>query len=216
MRATLIKNRSDFTSLRNALEDLHSLLARELLITPQKPAIARSHAAAAARMSVEDTTDNVNNSMGSGDASFTVSRLTANEPATVQFADFAGFQSVLNVDANGSYTADLSSLSDRTITSSTTSTTSSLSAANLGAPIPGNSVVLDTDKGLNPSLSFDGTDPAHAVFTISGLNGDEHGTVTFTDVSGHQRRSSRLIQWGVLGKSVKPYGWGGNLSPLGD
>ena len=61
-----------------------------------------------------------------------------------------------------------------------------MSAANLGAPIPGNSVVLDTDKGLNPSLSFDGTDPAHAVFTISGLNGDEHGTVTFTDVSGHQ------------------------------
>ena len=32
-------------------------------------------------------------------------------------------------------------------------------------------------KDVSPTLSFDGTDPADAVFTISGLNGDEHGTV---------------------------------------
>ena len=35
-------------------------------------------------------------------------------------------------------------------------------------------------------MSVDATNPAHTVFTVSGLEGDETGTVTFTDASGHQ------------------------------
>jgi hypothetical protein len=125
------------------------------LITTPKAALVTSHSAATATLSVEDTPDNVINSTGSGDTSFTVPRLAANEPATVPSVDSA----------------------DRTNTSSD---------SGLDTAIQGKSVALDADKSSGPSLSFNGTDPAHAVFTISGLNGDEHGTVTFTDVSGHQ------------------------------
>ena len=88
----------------------------------------------------------------------------------------------MNVGGNGGYTADLSTLTDGTITSV-------LSAANLAGHVmtaTGNAVSLDTDKDLNPSLSVDATNPTHTVFTVSGLEGDETGTVTFTDASGHQ------------------------------
>ena len=50
----------------------------------------------------------------------------------------------------------------------------------------GNPVTLDTDSTLTPSVSVDTTNPAHVTFTIAGLEGDETGTMTFTDVSGRQ------------------------------
>src|SRR5689334_786933 len=74
---------------------------------------------------------------------------------------------------------------DSSLTSSGASGRSTLSDATVTSSPSG--VNSDTaDKASGPSLSFNGTDPAHSVFTISGLNGDEHGTVTFTDASGHQ------------------------------
>jgi hypothetical protein len=43
---------------------------------------------------------------------------------------------------------------------------------------------LDTDSSLKPSLSVDATNPAHVTFTVSGLEPDYSGTVTFSDASG--------------------------------
>ena len=45
---------------------------------------------------------------------------------------------------------------------------------------------LDTDSAMTPSLSVDATNPAHVTFTVSGLESDYSGTVTFTDASGKQ------------------------------
>jgi len=50
----------------------------------------------------------------------------------------------------------------------------------------GNSVSLDTDKVLSPTLSVDAVNPTHVGLTNSGIVGDESGTVTFTDASGNQ------------------------------
>ena len=44
----------------------------------------------------------------------------------------------------------------------------------------------DSDASLMPSLSVDATIPSHVTFTVAGLEGDESGTVTFTDPSGRQ------------------------------
>jgi hypothetical protein len=50
----------------------------------------------------------------------------------------------------------------------------------------GNSVLLDTDKGLNPTSSVGPANPTHVPLTMSGLEGDGSGTVTSTDASGKQ------------------------------
>src|SRR5262249_7565368 len=110
-----------------------------------------------------------------------VSGLKVNETATVTFTDVDNHQVMVNVSANGNYSANLSTLDDGTITSS-------LSAI-LGAhttSVAGNALTLDTDRDLTPALTVDAADPAHVTFTVSGLEGDESGTVTFTDTNGLQ------------------------------
>jgi hypothetical protein len=47
-------------------------------------------------------------------------------------------------------------------------------------------VLLDTDKDVQPVVSVDAASPAHVTFKVSGLEGDEHGTMTFTDTAGQQ------------------------------
>jgi len=47
-----------------------------------------------------------------------------------------------------------------------------------------NQVSLDTDSVLNPSLTVNAANPSNVVFTVSGLESDYSGTVTFTDSSG--------------------------------
>ena len=48
----------------------------------------------------------------------------------------------------------------------------------------GNAVSTDIDSGLNPTLSVNATNPADVIFTVSGLESDYSGTVTFTDTTG--------------------------------
>jgi Right handed beta helix region len=48
----------------------------------------------------------------------------------------------------------------------------------------GNAVSLDTDSGLSPTLSVNAANPADVKFTVSGLESDYSGTVTFTDSTG--------------------------------
>ena len=48
----------------------------------------------------------------------------------------------------------------------------------------GNSITLDTDRDLTPTMTVNAANPANVTFTVVGLEGDEHGTVTFTDTNG--------------------------------
>ena len=128
----------------------------------------------------DDTADQVINAAESNAVAFTVSGLQAGTVGKVTFADGADHQVVVNVAANGTYSANLSALTDGTISSSLSSTapTGRVTSA------IGNSVSLDTDSGLNPTLSVDAANPTDVKFTVSGLESDYSGTVTFTDSTG--------------------------------
>ena len=134
-----------------------------------------------AGLSVDNTTDHVINATEANDVAFTVSGLTVNETAKVTFTDAANHQVVVNVGANGSFSANLSALDDGTITSSLSAT----GPAGHTATASGNAVALDTDSDLAPTITVDAANPANVAFTIGGLEGDETGTVTFTDTTGH-------------------------------
>jgi len=137
---------------------------------------------AAASVSVNDTADHIINAAESTAVAFTVSGLAAGATGAVTFTDIANHQVVVRVGGNGTYSANLSALADGTVTSALSATDTS--GNNVIAS--GNAVPLDTDSTLTPSLSVDATNPAHVTFTVSGLEGDESGTVTFTDGSNHQ------------------------------
>ena len=47
-----------------------------------------------------------------------------------------------------------------------------------------NAITLDTDRDLTPTMTVNAANPANVTFTVVGLEGDEHGTVTFTDANG--------------------------------
>ena len=124
---------------------------------------------ASASLSVADTSDHIINATESASVAFTVSGLSAATTGAVTFTDSGNHQVVIDVQGNGAYSADLSTLTDGTITSS-------LSAAGpSGNPVlaTGNAVTLDTDRGLTPTVSVNAVDPAHVTFTISGLEGDD-------------------------------------------
>ena len=70
----------------------------------------------------------------------------------------------------------------------------------------GNTVSLDTDSALNPSLSVNAANPSDVTFTVSGLESDYSGTVTFTDLNG----KSDVLQIGSNGL------YSANLSNLAD
>ena len=131
-------------------------------------------------LSVDDTADHVINAAESTDVAFSVSGLAAGVTGAVTFTDSSNHQVVANVGGNGTYSANLSGLSDGAIASS----------LSVGGPIgsqttaAGNVVSLDTDSGLNPTLSVNAADPTNVKFTVSGLESDYSGTVTFTDATG--------------------------------
>ena len=50
--------------------------------------------------------------------------------------------------------------------------------------VAGNAITLDTDRDLTPTMTVNAANPANVTFTVVGLVGDEHGTVTFTDANG--------------------------------
>ena len=127
---------------------------------------------------VDGTADHIINASESAAVAFTVSGLSRGETGTVTFTDASNHNVVVGADGNGTYSANLSALTDGQINSS-------LATGN-GAAATGNPITLDTDSSLTPSVSVDTTNPAHVTFTIAGLEGDESGTMTFTDASGRQ------------------------------
>ena len=154
------------------------------LQSPAAPTLAsvmsNASGTANATLSVNDTTDHIINSTEAGNVSFTVSGLGSNETGAATFTDAANHQVVVNVGANGEFSADLSTLTDGTITSSLSVT----DPAGHTATVSGNAVSLDTDSALNPSLTVNAANPANVIFTVSGLESDYSGTVTFTDSTG--------------------------------
>ena len=151
---------------------------------PKDAAVVSSFAthAGSATLVINDTADHIINATEAAAVTFAVSGLQAGAAGMVTFSDASNRQVAVAVDGNGKFSANLSSLTDGTITSSL--------AANdpngTGTGATGNSVSLDTDSSLTPSLSVDATIPSHVTFTVSGLESDYSGTVTFTDASGDQ------------------------------
>ena len=111
---------------------------------------------------------------------FTVSELEAGAIGMVTFSDASNNQVVADVGGNGIFSAKLSGLTDGTITYPLSATVSNGS----GTTATGNSVSLDIDSSLNPALSVNAANPADVTFTVSGLESDYSGTVTFTDSTG--------------------------------
>jgi hypothetical protein len=104
----------------------------------------------------------------------------------VTFSD-GSHTKVAAVTGNGTFSADLSSLSDGVITSSLQVTDPSGNSHSA----TGNAVALDADSTVQPVLAVNDTadhvinaaEAKTVAFTISGLEGDETGTVTFSDGS---------------------------------
>src|SRR6516165_8444727 len=134
---------------------------------------------------------------GAGQVAFTISGLASDDSGTLTFSDQAGHAvvgTIVNgqaVDSQGHQTStvNLSSLSDGTITSSLA--VSDTAGNQFSAS--GNAVPLDQDLGEHPSVLVNGgsTTPIGAAgagqvaFTISGLEPDDSGTLTFSDQARH-------------------------------
>src|SRR3974390_289158 len=187
---------SAFPNPSATTENLNLFIHNNITGTPSISAQVQQNAT----LTVNDTSDHIINATESSAVAFTVSGLGGNQSGSVTFTDAANHQVVVDVGANGSFTADLSTLTDGTITSSL----STSDTAGHTASATGNSVTLDTDKDLTPDVTVNAADPAHVTFTISGLEGDETGTMTFTDSLGH----SDVINIGSNGT------YGANLSNL--
>ena len=133
-------------------------------------------------LAINDPANQLVNAAEVNNVPFTVSGLALNETATVIFTDVDNNQVSVNVNADESYSANLSTLDDGTITSSLVE----IGQGDLTTPVAGTSITLDTDRGLTPTMTVNAANPANVTFTVGGLEGDEHGTVTFTDTNDRQ------------------------------
>src|SRR5258707_612904 len=138
-----------------------------------------------ATLVVADTADHVINNAESTAVSFTVGGLDDTGSGTVTFSDGVNPNVVVSITGNGTYTVNLHSLKDGSITSALAFTD------NVGNPAnaTGNSVALDTDKTEVATLNVNDT-ADHAInnaestavsFTVGGLDDTGSGTVTFSD-----------------------------------
>ena len=131
-----------------------------------------------------------------GQVAFTIRGLASDDSGTLTFSDQAGHAVVVAI-ANGQAvdgqghplsTVNLSGLGDGTITSSLT--VSDPAGNQFSAS---NTVPLDQDLGEHPSVLVNGgsttpigaADAAQVALTISGLEADDSGTLTFSDQAGH-------------------------------
>jgi hypothetical protein len=149
-----------------------------------------------------------NTNIGSAAAaavSFTIAGLDAEDTGTVTFTDAGNNKVTVAVDgAHTSYTANLTSLTDGSISSSLAVNTDT--AGNTFTPVAGNSATLDRDTAEQAALKLTvnngspipiwaanaGTVP----FTIAGLDPEDAGTVTFTDGTNQVAVSITGIQTG--------------------
>jgi hypothetical protein len=149
-----------------------------------------------------------------GSVPFTVAGLDPEDTGTVTFSDGTNQVAVKVSAGQSDYTADLMTLSDGPITSTLAVDTDP--TGNSFAPVPGNTVNLDTDKAYAPVLQVDGGTPnifvnvgtaAAVPVTLTGLETGDTGTVTFTDSAGHSV---------PLAVSASQTSYTVNLSPLAD
>ena len=171
--------------LNSAAADIvhgRALNADPLLISPSGSPVTAAPVVGAPTLSINDTPDHVINAIESTSVAFSVSGVPTGATGQVTFTNSANHQDVVSIAGNGTYSANLSTLLDGTISSSLSATSSSGSSTT----ISGNSVSLDTDRDLNPTVSVNAINPSHVTFTISGLEGDETGTITFTDSHNQQ------------------------------
>ena len=135
---------------------------------------------AAPSLSIDDTSDHLINATESTAVAFTVSGLSPGATGAVTFSDASNHQVVVGVGGDGTFSANLSGLTDGTITSLLSATGPSGDSTRA----IGNAVSLDTDSGLDPTLSVNAANPSDVIFTVSGLESDYSGTVSFTDTTG--------------------------------
>src|SRR5690348_5664402 len=163
-----------------------------------------------ATLSVNDTVDHVINNAESTAVSFTVAGLDQAGSGTVTFTDIHGHTVSVGVTGNGTFSANLSSLDDGSITSALAFTDTDGNPASA----TGNAVALDTDKTEVATLSVNDTvdhvinnaESTAVSFTVAGLDDGGSGTVTFTDIHGH------TVSVGVTGNGT----FSANLSSLDD
>jgi hypothetical protein len=128
----------------------------------------------------------------------------------VSFTDSHG--NTVQVSLNGtqtSYTANLASLSDGTIASSVS--VNGDPAGNTFAPVSGNSASLDRDIGEQAALkvTVNGGNPIGAAiaggvpFTITGLEPDDNGTVTFSDGNAAHNVVVKIVKGVPAATSIK-------------
>jgi hypothetical protein len=146
---------------------------------------------AALKLTVNGDSTTPIGSAGAGTVAFTVAGLDPEDSGAVTFTDASNKTVMVNVTGGQtSYTANLSTLADGSITSSLQVNTDS--AGNLFTPVSGNSVPLDQDAGeqaalkltVNGGSTLIGSAGASTVpFAIAGMDGEDTGTATFTDVN---------------------------------
>ncbi|WP_275288535.1 Ig-like domain-containing protein, partial [Halomonas elongata] len=120
-----------------------------------------------------DDADGLINADEAGASSYTVSGLDAEATAEATFTDSNGDSVTVNVTANGSVTADLSTLADGEITSELAITDD----AGNTATVTGDSVTLDTTA---PTVTVDPLDTNDTTPALSGTVDDADATVTVT------------------------------------
>ena len=139
-----------------------------------------------------DTIDHVINAAELTGVDFTAAGRGHGASGPMTFTDAADHQTV-DVAGNGSFTAGLT---DGTIRSS-------LPAGDgAGHTTTATSVLPDTDKGPSQTSSVNAVNPTHMTPTISGLEGDEFGTVTSTGANG---KLSAVISAGATVELASAY-----------
>ena len=161
-----------------------------------------------ANLLVEDTADHVIDATEARNVTFTVSGLNPGAIGRVSFTDSDHDQVQVNIDSNGTYSADISTLMGGTITSALLAidllTGTSFAAS--GNPVLLEKSVTNAALAVNSTADhvINATESTAVTFTVSGLTPGETGVVTFTDASSHH------IVVGVHGNGS----YSANLSPL--
>src|SRR5690348_2323961 len=206
-----------FSANLSSLDDGSITSALAFTDTEGNSAAATHHAVAlatdkteVATLSVNDTVDHVIHNAESTPASFTLAAYTTLCRSTATFTDIHGHTVSVGVTGNGTFSANLSSLDDGSITSALAFT----SSEERRAADAGSAVALDTDKTEVATLSVNDTvdhvinnaESTAVYFSVDGLDDGGSGTVTFTDIHGH------TVSVGVTGNGT----FSANLSSLDD
>jgi Ca2+-binding RTX toxin-like protein len=139
----------------------------------------------ATTLSVNDTTDHVINNSESFAVSYTIAGLDPDATATLTFSDGTHPDVPVVVSANGTFSANLSTLNG-TVQSSLHITDS----AGNTADVSGNPVTLDTTADAAPTATvtindgdgfINNSEKAAVSYTVAGVDGDATATVTFSD-----------------------------------